>query len=98
MDALGIVKLGALGTVNAVKQNGNWIGLVSSYQMADDSIHAIADVWFATQVDGLAQAMGAYAGQNSKMVASSDAKYSLTSGVSENSAATLAVPPSLLRG
>ncbi len=56
------------GTVN----NGNILGLSSTFETADGATHAAADVWFATtptsnlsgNVSGLAQALSSFAGSN----------------------------------
>ena len=46
----GIVELDLAAKVGTDIQNGNLIGLVSSYTKADGSQHAVADVWFAKDV------------------------------------------------
>jgi hypothetical protein len=74
LDSLGITKLNLAATPTSVMDNGNWIGLVSSFETADGKTHAMADVWFATQpvpsnapadlrtnVNGLVQAIASFA-------------------------------------
>jgi hypothetical protein len=46
----GIVELDITAKVGTDIQNGNLIGLVSSYTKDDGSQHAVADVWFAKDV------------------------------------------------
>jgi hypothetical protein len=46
----GIVELDLTAKVGTEIQNGNLIGLVSSYTKDDGSQHAVADVWFAKDV------------------------------------------------
>jgi hypothetical protein len=49
LAALGIASLQTEAAVTAVKNNGNWVGLTSSYQSTDGSIHDSADVWFVAK-------------------------------------------------
>jgi hypothetical protein len=76
LDSLGIVQLNLNATASTATDNGNLIGLVSSYVTSDGATHEMADVWFATQkpasavdtptadlgpkVSGLAQAITAF--------------------------------------
>jgi len=46
LDALDIKQLSLNAEATSVKDNGNWIGLSSSYQTNDGTTHAMADVWF----------------------------------------------------
>jgi len=46
LDALGIVSLNLLASAGTASDNGNLLGLVSSYTRADGSTRAMADVWF----------------------------------------------------
>jgi hypothetical protein len=46
LQDLGISSISALADVNLSKDNGNLIGLTSSYQTTDGATHAAADVWF----------------------------------------------------
>jgi trimeric autotransporter adhesin len=47
LSELGIVRLDATPDKADEVDNGNWIGLRSSFTRADGSQHAMADVWFA---------------------------------------------------
>ena len=74
LGSLGIVKLDLAATPASVSENGNWVGLVSSFETVDGASHAMADVWFAsgqsesaaplrtlrTQVTGMVQAMSSF--------------------------------------
>jgi len=74
---LGITKLNLDVKQAAGINNGNIIGLSSTYETADGASHAAADVWFAVSpvtnlsgnVSGLAQAMSAFAGAAATPVA-----------------------------
>jgi len=46
LQDLGIQSISAVADVNLSKDNGNLIGLTSSYQTTDGASHAAADVWF----------------------------------------------------
>ena len=46
----GIVELDLHATKGTAMDNGNLLGLVSSYSKADGSQHAMVDVWFAKDV------------------------------------------------
>ena len=67
LDSLGITQLGAQPTATSIADNGNWVGLISSFETVDGATHDMADVWFAvdapdlrTQVNGLTQAIAAF--------------------------------------
>ncbi|SDI55672.1 hypothetical protein SAMN05660652_03655, partial [Propionivibrio dicarboxylicus] len=86
LDSLGITRLDLAATATNDTNNGNLIGLTSSYQTSDGALHQMADVWFVaeadattvplqTQVGGLVQAMATYA-----------------SGATESSGTTLSSP------
>ena len=53
-----MAKLNVLAQTTAFKNNGNWVGLTSTYQSTDGSIHESADVWFTADkaAAGLPQA------------------------------------------
>jgi hypothetical protein len=75
LDSLGITKLNLAASPTSVMDNGNWIGMVSSFETADGKTHDMADVWFQTNqpapapapadlrtsVTGLVQAMSSFA-------------------------------------
>ncbi len=46
---LGITSIDLHATAGTTVQNGNLLGLTSSYTMADGATHATADVWFAKE-------------------------------------------------
>ena len=46
LEQLNISSISAVADVNLSKDNGNLIGLTSSYQTTDGATHAAADVWF----------------------------------------------------
>ena len=46
LSDLGIVSLDLNATPGSTKDNGNTVGLVSSYQTDDNQTHTLADVWF----------------------------------------------------
>ncbi len=67
LDALGISALHLAATETLSLDNGNLIGLTSSYDTADGASHELADVWLATapatlkgRVSGLTQALGRF--------------------------------------
>ncbi len=68
LDSLGVTKLNLNAESAFTKDNGNLIGLTSSYETADGTSHAMADVWFVankdqdlrTQVSGLTQAIATF--------------------------------------
>jgi trimeric autotransporter adhesin len=68
---LGITSLDVQAESTSIKDNGNWIGLVSSYQTQDGQQHQMGDVWFVTdqsapqadlrsRVNGLVEVMQAF--------------------------------------
>jgi len=68
LDSLNITKLNLAAETTTIKDNGNLIGLKSSYETADQASHDMADVWFVadknqdlrTQVSGLTQAIASF--------------------------------------
>jgi hypothetical protein len=50
LDELGIASIGLNATQDGGIDNGNLVGLVSSYTKTDGSTHQVADVWFAKDV------------------------------------------------
>ena len=61
LDSLGITQLDLAAEKNLSQDNGNIIGLTSSYQTSDGSSHQMADVWFiADKVSGMVDAMSGY--------------------------------------
>jgi Ca2+-binding EF-hand superfamily protein len=50
LDSLGISSINLTGSVGNSIDNGNVLGLVSSYETADGVTHAAADVWFSVDV------------------------------------------------
>jgi hypothetical protein len=46
LGSLGIRSVSTVATVELSKDNGNLVGLVSSYETTDGNTHAAADVWF----------------------------------------------------
>jgi hypothetical protein len=73
LSSLGIASINAQADVNLSKDNGNLVGLTSSYQTTDGTTHAAADVWFtANRNQNAASALPvdkAIAAINSTMVA-----------------------------
>jgi hypothetical protein len=53
LASLGIVSLDLNAAPTLTKDNGNVVGLVSAYQTADGSTHALADVWLAVDHSSL---------------------------------------------
>ena len=51
LTSLGIVSLDLHAHQTIAVQNGNWIGLDSSFTTADGSVHAMADVWLSINKD-----------------------------------------------
>jgi hypothetical protein len=51
LASLSIVSLDLDAHQTSVVQNGNWIGLDSSFTTADGTAHAMADVWFSINKD-----------------------------------------------
>ena len=69
LDELHITRIGLQNQQDVSLNNGNIVGLTSSYQTADGASHAAADVWFqtgaaatslTTSVSGLASAMSSF--------------------------------------
>ena len=62
LDSLDVAQLNLNAQPTALNQNGNWVGLVSSFQTVDGAAHDMADVWFdlRTQVTGMVQAMASF--------------------------------------
>jgi hypothetical protein len=52
LASLGITQIGVQTAVGTEADNGNVLGLTSTYQTADGATHAAADVWFATDSGG----------------------------------------------
>lgn len=50
LDEIGIASLDLNATKNGAIDNGNLVGLVSSYTTTDGKQHQMADVWFAKDV------------------------------------------------
>ncbi len=48
LASLGIAKINAQATAGAGTDNGNLLGLTSTYETTDGATHAAADVWFVT--------------------------------------------------
>ncbi|OGB32562.1 MAG: hypothetical protein A3F78_11155 [Burkholderiales bacterium RIFCSPLOWO2_12_FULL_61_40] len=48
LASLGITKISTQATVGTGTDNGNLVGLTSSYETSDGATHAAADVWFVT--------------------------------------------------
>jgi hypothetical protein len=51
LDSLGISSINAQAVTSFDKDNGNLLGLTSSYQTTDGTTHAAADVWFVADRD-----------------------------------------------
>jgi len=51
LESLGISSISAVAEVNLSKDNGNLIGLTSTYQTTDGATHAAADVWFVADAN-----------------------------------------------
>jgi hypothetical protein len=62
LDSLGVAQLNLNAQPTDINQNGNWVGLVSSFQTVDGAAHDMVDVWFdlRTQVTGMVQAMASF--------------------------------------
>jgi hypothetical protein len=52
LAALGITSINTRTTVGTTIDNGNLLGLTSTYQTADGTTHAAADAWFAVSEPG----------------------------------------------
>jgi hypothetical protein len=48
---LGIASINAIADVELIKDNGNLIGLTSTYQTVDGATHEAADVWFVADAN-----------------------------------------------
>ena len=57
LESLGIVQLDLRAQAGIDRDNGNLLGLTSTYQTADGVSHAAADVWFAVDVRDTAPAV-----------------------------------------
>ena len=80
LATLGIVKIGLEATAGTDTDNGNLVGLTSTYETSDGNTHAAADVWFVadrynsadqdmpSRVAGLAQAISSF--ENPESIAS----------------------------
>jgi hypothetical protein len=64
LASLGITKINTQATVDLSKDNGNLIGLTSSYETADGATHAAADVWFVADKTSASLDTGATAVDN----------------------------------
>ncbi len=53
----GIASLDLAAQKNGAINNGNWVGLSSSYETVDGQSHTMADVWFQNDLRGKASAM-----------------------------------------
>jgi hypothetical protein len=53
LSSLGITQLDLKTQTSSEVNNGNLIGLTSSYTTADGATHSMADVWFATSTDAI---------------------------------------------
>jgi hypothetical protein len=61
LEQLGITQLDLDAQTSMAQNNGNIVGLTSSYQTTDGQNHDMADVWFLTgKVSNLVQAMSNY--------------------------------------
>jgi len=52
LESLGIASINVNATVGTNTDNGNILGLTSTYQTTDGQTHAAADVWFIADKDG----------------------------------------------
>ena len=48
LSSLGITQINLTATTSPTANNGNFIGMTSTFETADGQSHAISDVWFAT--------------------------------------------------
>ena len=76
LDSLGITQMSLAATASTETNNGNVVGLVSSFQMSDGATHAMADVWFAVNKNSAAPA-------TASGLAPADALSSKVSGLAE---------------
>jgi len=51
LTSLGITSINLDAGKVSELNNGNWVGLLSSYETQDGQTHAIADVWFRTEAE-----------------------------------------------
>jgi hypothetical protein len=58
LDSLGITSLNLATTSTSEKNNGNWVGLASSYTTVDGANHVMADVLFVTDKNQAATMVG----------------------------------------
>ncbi|RTL32184.1 MAG: hypothetical protein EKK49_11235 [Rhodocyclaceae bacterium] len=58
LDSLGIVKLNLDATASSDKNNGNIVGLISSYETSAGVTREMADVWFVADKNGVASSSG----------------------------------------
>ncbi|TRW97068.1 hypothetical protein EKO24_007940 [Candidatus Methylobacter oryzae] len=101
LDSLGISKLNLNAEKAYIKDNGNLVGLTSSYETSDGASHDMADVWFVadknqdlrTKVSDLTQAIAAFDDSQSGPVG--DPANSLTMSSSYSSAESQAVAVSV---
>jgi hypothetical protein len=59
LESSGIRSISAVADVNLSKDNGNLIGLTSTYQTTDGATHAAADVWFVADANQVAPVLSA---------------------------------------
>jgi hypothetical protein len=50
---LGIIEMNLNASQTSEVNNGNYVGLLSSYTTADGVVHQLGDVWFAKDKDGM---------------------------------------------
>jgi hypothetical protein len=72
LDQLGIKQFDLKVTSTSIRNNGNWIGMESSYETTDGATHTMGDVWFVAdntatsslqaQVSSMVQAMASFSG------------------------------------
>ena len=53
LDSLGISKINLNTSIGSSTDQGNLLGLTSTYETTDGKTHAAADVWFAVDKDGV---------------------------------------------
>ena len=58
LESLGIASINVNATVGANTDNGNILGLTSTYQTTDGQTHAAADVWFIADKGGVNASAG----------------------------------------
>jgi hypothetical protein len=68
LASLGVASLKVGADKASELNNGNWVGLTSSYTSTDGTVHDMADVWFRTNrtanVSALTQAIAGYGQQD----------------------------------